>query len=282
MRHLFGSSARRGFTVVELMVVIVVLAGAGIALVTAVFNMYYLAINERAKVELGGDIDVAMSILDRDIRFSRGFLTTLPTGYVDTFGDGTVAYGGAGYAWDIGGIISTPKPQRALIVRANATTEHPLSLRRNLVYQGVPLSSSCANTGERILKQQHYYYMIYFVRNGNLTKRTIVDTSTDVCVSSPQYQVMSCPIEIDVNAYSVCNAHDEILARDVEEFSVQYYQTTPGAPPTPVVVDAYSMSPRPLSIPDIEGIVVKIGVKRQLGTTDATYEKEVRMTRMNQ
>lgn len=282
MRRLSYSNKSSGFTLVEMLIVIVVLAGAGIAIVSAMFNMYNMAISERTKVELGGDLKIALGIIERDVRFSRGFATTLPTGYVDRFGDGTARYGSAGYTWSFTGIETGSSLRRALIVRGNATTKHPLSLNRSLVYQGAPSSSSCNNTAERILKQQHFYFTIYFVRSGNLTKRVITDRSTPVCNASPQYQRATCPREVNIASYSDCQAYDEIIARNVEEFSVQYYATTGDNPPVAQTINTYATTPAPAFVPGAQGVLVKLKIQRTIAGKDVSYAKELRMARMNQ
>lgn len=270
----------RGFTIVELLLA-VSLSAVVVSVFIAILMTSYLRLGRNTiQLELNGNLQNALSDVERDIRFSTTYSNDLPAPFSD-------AYAPSG-GWTHRG-SPADEDKRALILKASATTNNPYSPTRTPIYLngGIPNPYitqepllNCSNTpplGTLYLNPQLPFYVIYFVDNGNLYRRVVTDTTTTVCNGAQQYQKQSCP----TGTGGTCTVKDEVISTDVTRFSVDYYQQTDDPAPTFVLLDPYkTVSPDDLALAD--NIEVTIGLQRAIDSVPVVAELSIIATRINE
>lgn len=284
-------SSQAGFTLVELLLATILSAAVVVVFVSALLTMMRTATAQKVQLELTGNNQLALDIIERDIRLATGFSTTIPAQFTDSYGPSATSSGWGGQ-WSYKG---TGNSSRVLILQQIATTTQPLSDTRSPVYvrssdtnpYGQLTIFNCtpysAATPYGSLSQNYRlpYYYVYFVRDNTLYRRTLTDTSTTLC-NGPQYQKRSCPRE-DSSRPAGCLAHDEIIARDVSRFTIAYYQHDTQA--TQPYLNFLDLNVYASNSPDIfaeaNSIVITLGLEKTVGGQPRGSELSVRVGRVN-
>lgn len=215
---------QRGMTVLELMVSLVVIMVIVLTFSVIFTNAYTDILVSNAKTTLASRTMRALSMIEYDVRTTREFLETTPSGYHDHYRPRA----GAGWQHHGGGSTS-----RVLLLDQYATASQSLSPHRLPVY--IRGTFACHDPHQRRYNPQLHYLSLYFVKDQTLYRRTLTNTITPLCPGEAQAQRQSCPPHLNpASWHQTCQARDEIIATDVEEFSV-YYHTQAGP-----INDAYT------------------------------------------
>jgi Tfp pilus assembly protein PilE len=225
LRHSRPDSRRRiaGFTVVELAIVITI-----VPLLTMVFiMMLYTSVLESRRTSAQAVYDsrsqVAMDWIEHDIRYATSFAEAVDQ---TKYPSDTNNYSpGVQFAY-----TGQPTPNasaRSLILTLPATTGHQLSSSRNLIYLSSPNGCSTPSYNPPLL-----YTAVFFVKNSVLYKRTIPDTASTTC-GGTVYQKLSCPRSV-----AGCQVRDEIVAANVSQFMIDYYDASGSTTPLDVYNDS--------------------------------------------
>jgi len=296
MFHSTKTMARTaGFTIIELLIAITLTTIVVTVFISATTTMVRSVTVEKTQLELSQKNQVALDILERDIRMALAFDTTVSySTFVDKYGPTNTDQTWSG-AWSYKGSNPSDPDHRVLILRETATSTNPLRVSRTPVYvdghsttayaiQDLNLNcttynASTAPTGALTYNPALPYYLIYFVRDNNLYRRTLTDTSTTLC-NGPQYQKQSCP-EVDTTPYATCQAYDELIATDVGSFTVAYNTVVSSGGTTTITdIDAYSQSASDI-FQDINNAVVTLKLQKIVYGADRGTTLSVRVSRVN-
>lgn len=280
----------KGFTLIELLVA-VILSGIVVTIfIASLMTMVTTAVLQKTQLELSQQIQIALDTIERDIRIANAFDTTpIYSTIEDEYGPENTNQGWSG-EWSYKG---NGNNNRALILRHGATTVHPLSINRTPVFargtlvnpyaeQDVTLNCTVYNattspTGALSYNPKLQYYLIYFVRDSTLYRRTLTDTSTALCDGQQQYQKQSCP-SIDDTRPASCQANDELIVRNVAEFTIAYYSQDDQASPTDI--NAYASSDDSI-LEEIRNVVVSIQLEKTVANEVLHSTLAVRASRVN-
>lgn len=279
-----------GFTLVELMVA-VILSGIVVTIfIAALMTMVSTAVLQKTQLELSQKNQIALDIIERDVRLATVFETAIPyTTFDDDYGPSNTNEGWAG-SWSYAGSDAN---HRALILAQRATPESPLAAARTPVYvrgsvtnayaaQDASLNCTVYNattnpTGALTYNPKLPYYLVYFVRDSQLFRRTLTDTTTSLCDGEEQYQKQSCPA-VDATPAANCDAQDEKIADNVAAFTITYYSLDDDAVPTDI--DAYTSSD-PNVLRDISNVVVTLRLQKTINGEQRDSTLSVRVSRVN-
>jgi uncharacterized membrane protein YwzB len=160
----------------------------------------------------------ALWFMEDNIRISNSFSAIVPSVFSDPYGPHDLGTAGL-EAWSYKGDSATG---RVLISVGYATTSNVLNTGRQPVFEDTA-EFNC--TTQMYYQPQLEYVSIYFVKDTTLYRRVLTDTPTTLCAGNTQQQKQSCTPTIPVaSRNSLCKANDEILATNVSNFTVGYYQ----------------------------------------------------------
>lgn len=201
--------ARRGFTLVELLVIapIAILVIAG--LVAAMINLVGDALINQQRNSSTYEAQDGLNQMEQDVRLSSVILST--TGVVATpqgSDSGTAAFSANGTVNGDNSI--TLSGTTALILKSYATNANPVSPTRSLIYTNSPVACSGNYTTNAPLS----YMIVYFISGGSLWRRTILPTSGTLC-NGPAWQKNSCA--------SGCVTNDRLVVSNISSVKVTYY-----------------------------------------------------------
>lgn len=292
MRRTFQDTNNQGgFTLVELMVA-VILSGIVVTIfISALMTMVSTAVLQKTQLELSQRNQIALDVIERDIRLATAFETAIPyTTFDDDYGPSNTDEGWTG-SWAYGG---TDANHRVLLLAQRATPGSPLAAARTPVYirgsatnvyAALDASLNCTvynastnPTGALTYNPKLPYYLVYFVRDNQLFRRTLTDTTTSLCDGQQQYQKQSCPA-VDTTPAASCGAYDEKIADDVAAFTITYFSLDDDAVPTDI--DAYASSD-PTILREISNAVVTLQLQKTINGEQRTSTLSVRVSRVNQ
>lgn len=251
-----------GFTVVELTTVIII-----IPLIIAIFIMtlYNLSDNSRRdtiQLSLDDRLQFAMDTIESDVRLGSEYYEELPSDFSDSYAPGT--------GWSFAG---AGENSRVILMARPVTTIDVDRSDQALVYVDSP-GFDC--TTQLQLNPVLNYMLIYFVDDGDLIRRTLVDSTTTTCDNEAGRQKQSCPRELQATWASGCEARDEIIASDVSQFSVDYYHSR-ATDPAP---DVYTNSD-PGDLDDINDAQITLKLSKLAGGKEISSSLTLRISRLN-
>lgn len=273
MQHInFSHKHERGLTIVELTIVLVIMGLLMPILFVFLVNSYKDSFVFDAKVKSTAEIKQALWYMEDNVRVSSAFMTNVNSPFTDAYGPNDSGSSG-GQAWSYKGQSAS---SRVLITKNYSTSGSTLDVTRQPVYINTP-EFDC---GAQIYYQpQLSYVSIYFLKNSTLYKRVLNDRVTAVCPGNIQRQKQSCPPYIaQASRHSSCQANDEVLATNVSNFNVGYFQISQAGTSTQVDPNYTSTNPDILSTSDYA--VVTITTSTRNGTQSNTLSQ--RMTKVNQ
>lgn len=229
MRHIQVSNRSifdRGATVIEVVIALVLIPIITAAFAVTIATTLSTIKQNELRTAYTNISSLAMDWLERDVRFSKGFETTLPSLYNDRFGPNQNY--GASDSWDFRGVSAN---SRVLILKVPSSTAAQASDARRPVF----LNSTFGCGANKILNPTLDYYAIFFVRNNTLYKRYVTQEittadpysgpSTRTCDDQSQKQTCQPSDFPSGHPGARCQARDEIVATNVSQFSIAYYQT---------------------------------------------------------
>mgnify|MGYP001407092577 CR=1 FL=1 len=263
-----------GFTLVEIGIIVPILIVTVLILFDALFAMIRASSVERGKIDLAYDAQNAITNIESDAVLASMYLPAVDTGitadpYKPSSNGGSWSYLGDSAA------------SRVLIVRLFSTTANPLSSDRQPAFIGNPAGAEC-NATNIYFNDVQQYNAIYFLKNGNLYRRKVIDKTTSLC-NPGQYQKFSCPSQEDLTAQGLgtrnatCQADDELLASNVTNFTVQYYGSKLGNTP----LDVYAGGADPNLVTTAADAEISMTLSRTVSGETISKTSSLRMSKLN-
>lgn len=261
-----------GFTIVELTVVIVMLGVLLPIFSTLFIDVYHDTYTADRVAKATYETKQALSYMEDNVRVSNGFLAAVPTPFTDPYGPHNNGSSNS-EAWSYKGDSSK---SRFLITKSYATNSNGLATARQPVF----INTANYNCSTQMYYQpQLSFITIYFMKDTTLYKRLLTDTSTAVCPGNTQAQKQTCPPYIAVSSRDAsCGANDEILAKNVSEFSTKYYQISKDGSSTQIDPSFSSTDQTVLDPADY--VIVTLTMSTTNGNTVGTVSQ--RMVKINQ
>lgn len=197
-----------GFTIAELLIVMVVLGVLIGLLYSPLTNLYFSNINGLKSVVQTTDVHSSLRLISRDLSLATGFAATAAV-------SSPLGYNNDGTTWDWRG---TDSNHRVLIAGAYATNILPngdTAGNRTLIFNSSDCSTPLTNT------------IIYFVKNSTLYRRTIKNT-TSTCGGTAIAQQQTCAAGV---SNAICKGADALILNNVSKFSVDYYASPASSTP---------------------------------------------------
>ena len=262
---------QKGFTIVELAVVIVILGGVFPLFISLLLGAYGDTFTLDTKTKTNSQVTQAIWYMDDNVRVANRYATTVPSQFSDAYGPHNAGTSGV-EAWSYKGDSST---SRVLITQSYATSANPLNSGRQPVFVNTP-DFNC--TTQMYYQPQLTFMTIYFVKDGTLYRRVLTDTTTALCAGNTQQQMRSCPPYITSGRDASCQTNDEVLATNVTQFLVQYYQTTQAGSDVAIDPGYASTDPTILDAADYANVTITTSFKNGQVTNSITQ----RMTKVIQ
>lgn len=281
MRHMYHTSNQQsGYTIFELVVAITLSVTVVVIFISVMMSTYLRSGENVTQLELNGNLQVALNDIERDIRYSSVYSKNLSV----PFSDSNAPAGG----WTFKG-TPVDANKRVLILRASATENNPFSNQRSPVYINGGLVNPYAESDPRLncsstppagtlrLNPQLPYYVIYFVQNNVLYRRILTDTATAICNGVVQYQKTSCP----TGSGAGCLAKDEVIASDVVQFSVNYYERADTPSTVLEAIDPYRAT-NPDDLAQADNVEVILKLERTIAGKLVSSTLSIMATRVNE
>ena len=145
------TSDQAGFSLIELLLATILSTMIVVVFVSALLTMVRTATAQKTQLELTGQGQLALDIVERDIRLATSFDTTIPTQFTDSYGPSMTTSGWSG-TWSYKG---SDAANRVLILNQIATTTPPLNENRTPIYDKIHMVSQLFSTAHRTLKPHH-------------------------------------------------------------------------------------------------------------------------------
>lgn len=272
--YTYPHSKSAGFTLIEIGVIVPILIVMVLILFQALFSMIRASGVEHGKINVTYDRQAAIAHIESGIILSSMYLPTLDSSLTDPYP--TSNYSGT---WSYTGSSAS---SRVLIARMYSTDKNPQHASRQPVFidDNDPVGAACDDPAI-FANDVQQYNMIYFVKDGQLIRRTIIDKTTPLC--STQHQKLSCPSQSDLTALglgtrnSSCDVDDEILARDVTNFSIQYYSSKTSTTP----LDVYAGGADPNLVTTAVDAEITLTLSRKASGDTVSSTSTMRMSKLN-
>lgn len=252
-------------------VIVVVIVGMIFPLFAFILSMYHDAYYLDEKVKMSSEASQALWYMEDNVRVAAAFKATVSSEFVDPYGPHNLGTAGA-EAWSYKGDSAT---SRVLITKNYATTKNALNTGRQPVFKDT-VDFNC--TTEMSYQPQLTYISIYFVRNNTLYFRLVPDKVSLLCPGNTQQHKLSCPPYITSGRHASCETNDEILATNVSNFSIAYYETVSEGVDAPI--DASYASSDPEVLASVDYAIVTITQSTRGGAITSTLTQ--RLTKVNQ
>lgn len=220
----------------------------------------YEARNTAVQTKLDNESSLAIDWLEQDIRLSSEFKSTISTPFDDDYQPS----GGWSYVGD-------GENQRVLILSIPSTTLRSGTSSRILTHVDGG-TYNCDEGDQLTYNPVLTHRAIYFVSDGNLYKRYLTDTTTATC--NDQIQKQSCPAANEESWPSACKARDELIASNVSQFSVDYYDPYETNPISNAYSDASTLS-------SAQAVGVTITVSQESGGNTINSTVSLKSSRVN-
>lgn len=256
-----SSDVSSGYTLVELLISMVVMAILLTAIVAQYFIMIRTTSHERVQTQTASEVQQAIALIERDITYATAIMTKAD--YEDAFSPD-------GATWSYKGVGDK---NRVLILRNYATTTNPLDDIREPVY----LNTELCGTDDMRRSEVLTYNTIYFIdsTSQSLVRRLLVPDDAAATACAVPYQLRTCP---NGPASGVgCFAEDEIVARGIGEFDIKYFMS----PQATTEIDAYSHAAVLEEVGQASAVEVSIGVGGQSFEEAIGYRTSLRIPKIN-
>lgn len=256
----------RGFTLVEMLVVIPIVMIVIGGVITAIISMTGDILSSRASDTLTYDIQDTFAQIRQDVQQSNGFLSINdftpkpPQGVNDDSTPFT----------NVGG------NQPALILKSVATSANPNQLTSTTIYMAnQPNACASSNIAQNEALSVN---IVYFVKNNSLWRRVITPSNYQSAGCTVPWQQASCTPAISA---TFCKTSDEdLLDADNITFSLQYYSGAGSTTPNTDAVDANaSAEDRNTALQSTDTVGVTLTAKRQVSGRMLNQSSSMRATR---
>ena len=269
-----SSSSQKGFTIVEILVIVVV----GMVLLGLVFDImgsfYYDNTKSLGRTVQDTDTRGSLRIVEAELTNVTGFASSLSVEAPLGNGGGTV--------WDYRG---DDQARRVLIAKVNATTESPDSDTNNdRMPVFLPVSGDCSP----LVATPAEISFVYFIAEDpdsppapdklyNLYRRTILPSisNSDYCDGRRPWQKQTCATGAH-DPQGRCEADDALLLRNIKSFAVEYFSSSNSETPDVTAADS---SDKSSIVGGAQSVRVKVTTTHQLSGQWNTTDADIRITR---
>lgn len=275
-KHL-SPTFRRGFTVVELLVIAPIVILTIGAFITVIVNMTGEVLATRTSSVLAYDIQDSLGRIEQDIKLSTTFLEasnitlTSPQGY----DNGTVGFSN----------VDVTKGNM-LILNTLATTGNPLISTSGLIYlTNQPNACASAQVSQNKPMTMN---IIYFVTGGTTTndgtlwRRTLAQSDYLTAGCNAPWQQPSCAPGQSITGF--CKTQDVRLVDNIRlsDFVVQYFTTADGSTPNSVASDtSATAAARASALQSATTVGVSINVSKTAAGRDIAQSGSLRATKLD-
>jgi len=262
-----------GFTLVELLIVMTILPLLVAGFIFVIFTTLDNTRRSNFQFSLTSQAQDAAYTIERDVRLSRSYETTITTPFSDAYGQTS-----NGATWTYNG-ASNSANSRALILAVPATTSASLSGDRGPVYTNQSVIDGKYNCTDQIAYNAVLTNrVIYFVRNSTLYRRILTDRTTPTCSATVRYQQQSCPPELRSSwDTGVCKTADEAIATNINVFRVDYFEQRAVAP-----LSGQYVSGDPAVLDQADDVAITVGTTRQFAGQPLSALVTLRITKANE
>lgn len=266
MRHI-PKTSRSGFTIIELIVVTTVMLLCAFFIFNVLWSMYVTSSADKEQLTMIYDRQNAMALIESDIALTSRYLASIDSGLTDPYPP--TSNGGV---WSYKGDSASG---RYLLLRGYSTTGNPLSSDPQPVFIG---SGTSCNATNMYFNTVQRYNTIYFVKNSNLYRRRLIDSATATCTT--QYQKTSCPSAADLGTSqnAACGADDELILKNVNLFTVDYYTYKTDTSPQ----DVYGGGAVSTMVTGAADVEITIGTSKSVSGKIVSSQYILRLTKLNQ
>lgn len=251
-----------GFTLIEVLLIAPFMIIMISVIVSLLVNLTTNNLLSGSEIELSSDTKTALNFIEDDVRLSPAFITTSESAFDDPYGPDN-----AGTAWSYKGANAN---NRALISRTYATSKSIKDPDKTPVYISKYGCDTAVLPSNPVLTTN----TIYFVRNSNLYRRILTDTSQALC--NTQFQRQSCPTDVAYPRATICRTDDSLLVKGVTKFDVQYYANSGDTTP----IDVYA-STDPYVLSSAKTIEVTISAAQTVAGEQLSSTSSIRISRLN-
>lgn len=253
-----SNTLTRGFTIVELLVVMAVGAILMVILFGALNDLYYSNIRATAQVTQTRDARTALRTIENDVTMAGGF-------YVTNTSD-PIGPNGAGSKWDTAPYTyeGSGVDNRILIIGRYATTAAESGDDADNPSRKILMQADCKTPVENT--------HIYYVKDSTLFRRIIPNVAASRCASQASeadFAKQTCQAGVTT---SPCQGADAVIVRGVKKFSIDYY----GNPN-----NATTKVPYPGDVTGASSITATIQLEGKAAGSDVTATSKLTMTRVN-
>lgn len=277
MQHILTRpNKERGFTIVEVAIVAPILTLIVIGILALLIALVTDNAVQIARNSLIGETRSAFSNIETDVSTSSTFIPgALPNNFIDNSShpssftyksDGTDASG------------TSSSNLKGLFLQGYNQVVDPDPSNQSSKTRTIPAfkqgGDPCSTTINTDLSNAVPIAIMYWVENGNLYRRTIVDkdTATTPICGTPLVK-QSCPEDAPPPAR--CNIIDTKLISNVTKFQIEYYSTPSSTTP----INAYVASPSP-TIDQAQSVKVTIEATKQAASQPVSYSSSLRISRL--
>ncbi len=212
----FSKKAKKGFTIVELLIIAPIVILVIGAFISVIVNMTGEVLMARGANSMAYNIQDSLNRIEADVKLSTTFLSTnnvalnMPQGYNDV----TDAFHN----------VSTTNSDE-LILNTLATTGNPLATTSGIVY--LANQPNACNSTQVSQNTPLTLNVIYFIKNNTLWRRVVMPSNYKTAGCSVPWQQPSCNPAIisSPTPQTMCQAQDERLMDNINpgDLDIQYF-----------------------------------------------------------
>ena len=248
----------RGFTIVELLVVMAVGAILMVILFGALNDLYYSNIRATAQMAQTRDARTALRTIEQDVTMAGAFYANNES---DPIGPTTLGskWNAAPYTYEGGGVDN-----RVLILGRYATTMAEAGDDADNPARKVLMQDDCRTPVENT--------RIYYVKDETLYRRTVLNTTATRCAGQASETDSAKQTCLTGAGTAPCQGKDAIIATGVKKFSIDYYEN-PNDDATKI---AY-----PGVLDNATSVTIAIQIGGRAAGQEVTATSKLTMTRVN-
>lgn len=216
MRSSSPHNSSSGFTLVEVAIIAPIVIIAISTIVTVIINLTGDVLASRAQSDMLYETQSALNQIEKDIKITGRFLAennitiASPQGSnngTDTFKNINSSYG----TLLILKSLTTDTNESIFVTNSQNGTDN----QTQLIYKNSP--NACGGQ-YKTLNEPYFSNVVYFISNGSLWRRTILDAASTPCQTP--WQKPTCASSVNG---TTCKALDSKLLSNVSSFSIEYY-----------------------------------------------------------
>ncbi len=272
MSRILNKNSQRGFTLVEVAVVVPMI----IIIVVGILAMLILLVGNNviqgSRSGLVNNTRAAFTNIEKDVDNSSSFIPSVLSNV--NFKDNNEP--GLTGTYKTNGTLASGSPSinlNSLFIQSYNQIVDPNDSSGTKIIPAFKGTAPCS--GAAIAQSSNIVpiVVIYFVNNGTLYRRTIIDRTTPAACGTVLVK-QACPAGIS-GGTPACAVQDVALLANVSQFKVDYYQNASDA----TAMLAYDPIPTPTTIDNAKAILVTISSSTSANGTNVSHSSFLRMTR---